>query len=42
MEPELTASEIEFFVEQQPITIVPNFELDTLMFISGTFGPFQP
>ena len=42
MEPELTASEIEFFVEQQPITIVPNFELESLMFISGTFGPFTP
>ncbi|KJE92086.1 Psf2 [Capsaspora owczarzaki ATCC 30864] len=39
---EFTAAEVEFLAEDTIITIVPNFQMDMLFFISGTVGPFSP
>lgn len=42
MEVELTMPEAEFFAENQPITIIPNFRQDTLDLLCGNYGPFRP
>ncbi|XP_063900257.1 DNA replication complex GINS protein PSF2-like [Zophobas morio] len=39
---EFTASEIEFFAEDEGITIVPNFRLEKLSLIRKDYGPFEP
>ena len=36
-----TTGEIEFFAEDVPINVVPRFNLQTMHFISGDFGPFE-
>lgn len=41
----VTPEELEFFAEQEMVTIIPNFSLesgDTLFCIAGNYGPFQP
>jgi len=35
-------TEIEFIAEKQLVSIVPNFSLDKVYFISGDYGPFNP
>src|SRR4051794_21798706 len=37
-----TPSEIEFLAEDDPIFIIPTFRTDSLLFLSGTYGPFRP
>eukprot|EP00899_Mesostigma_viride_P014197 jgi/Mesvir1/22779/Mv14169-RA.1 len=37
-----TPNEMEFFAEDELIEIVPNFRMDALSMLSGTFGPFRP
>jgi len=39
---QFTANEIEFLAEDESITIIPNFNLDTLSLINGDYGPFKP
>ncbi|XP_017882488.1 probable DNA replication complex GINS protein PSF2 [Ceratina calcarata] len=34
-------SEVEFFGEKELVTIVPNFNFDTIHLISGSVGPFR-
>eukprot|EP00197_Chlamydomonas_leiostraca_P002388 CAMPEP_0202859202 /NCGR_PEP_ID=MMETSP1391-20130828/1423_1 /ASSEMBLY_ACC=CAM_ASM_000867 /TAXON_ID=1034604 /ORGANISM="Chlamydomonas leiostraca, Strain SAG 11-49" /LENGTH=226 /DNA_ID=CAMNT_0049538217 /DNA_START=974 /DNA_END=1654 /DNA_ORIENTATION=+ len=41
----VTPEELEFFAEQEMVTIIPNFSLEsgeTLFCIGGNYGPFQP
>eukprot|EP01133_Synstelium_polycarpum_P014868 gene14868-17581_t len=37
-----TPYQIEFMAEDEVVTIVPNFKMEELHFMSGTYGPFQP
>ncbi|EFA76683.1 peptidase M28E domain containing-protein [Heterostelium album PN500] len=37
-----TPFQIEFLAEDESITIVPNFRMEELHFLSGTYGPFVP
>jgi GINS complex subunit 2 len=37
-----TPNQIEFLSEETTITIVPNFELESLEFLCGSVGPFRP
>ena len=39
---DVTAEELEFFTEDHPIKIVPNFHLASLHLISGDIGPLKP
>ena len=39
---DLTAEELEFFTEDHPVKIVPNFHLQVLNLISGSIGPLRP
>ncbi|KAJ1963437.1 DNA replication protein psf2 [Dispira parvispora] len=39
---QFTLPELEFLAEDTPITIIPTHRMDTLHFISGSYGPFQP
>ena len=36
-----TANEIEFFAEDEHVSIVPRFNLEEMNFISGDYGPFE-
>ncbi|KAN0032797.1 hypothetical protein ACTFIV_006720 [Dictyostelium citrinum] len=38
----LLPSQIEFLAEDTTITIVPNFKMESLIFLSGEYGPFVP
>ncbi|EGC31908.1 hypothetical protein DICPUDRAFT_39223 [Dictyostelium purpureum] len=38
----LTPNQIEFLAEDTIITIVPNFKMESLIFLSGEYGPFIP
>ncbi|KAJ1679553.1 DNA replication protein psf2 [Spiromyces aspiralis] len=37
-----TPAELEFFAENEPITIVPTHYIEKLDLICGSFGPFRP
>ncbi|EGG17643.1 Fructose-6-phosphate-2-kinase/fructose-2 [Cavenderia fasciculata] len=37
-----TSYQIEFFAEDDIITIIPNFRMEKIVFLSGTYGPFEP
>ncbi|EGC33875.1 hypothetical protein DICPUDRAFT_10903, partial [Dictyostelium purpureum] len=37
----LTPNQIEFLAEDTIITIVPNFKMESLIFVSGEYGPFE-
>ncbi|KAL6051981.1 DNA replication complex GINS protein PSF2 [Balamuthia mandrillaris] len=41
MQGKLSNSQIEFLSENELITVIPRFSLDTLQLISGDFGPFM-
>eukprot|EP01117_Protostelium_nocturnum_P014206 TRINITY_DN5384_c0_g1_i2.p1 TRINITY_DN5384_c0_g1~~TRINITY_DN5384_c0_g1_i2.p1 ORF type:complete len:115 (-),score=39.80 TRINITY_DN5384_c0_g1_i2:476-820(-) len=34
-------SDVDFFAEDEKITIEPNFNMEAVTFISGTLGPFK-
>eukprot|EP01132_Coremiostelium_polycephalum_P003688 gene3688-4593_t len=38
----LSPNQIEFLAEDVTISIIPNFKLDSLHFLSGEYGPFEP
>ncbi|KAM9973671.1 hypothetical protein ACTFIW_010785 [Dictyostelium discoideum] len=38
----LLPSQIEFLAEDTTITVVPNFKMESLIFLSGEYGPFVP
>jgi GINS complex subunit 2 len=38
----ITAAQIEFLAEDEKVTIIPNFKLDSMSFIGGEYGPFIP
>ncbi|KAM9979035.1 hypothetical protein ACTFIZ_000353 [Dictyostelium cf. discoideum] len=38
----LSPSQIEFLAEDTTITVVPNFKMESLIFLSGEYGPFVP
>ncbi|KYR02631.1 GINS complex subunit 2 [Tieghemostelium lacteum] len=42
MEETFTASQIEFLAEDTNISIIPNFKMEELVFLSGEYGPFVP
>ena len=42
METEITMQESEFFAENIPITIIPNFRHSGMELLCGTYGPFRP
>ena len=39
---DVSAEELEFFAEDYPIKIIPNFQLQVLHLISGPIGPLRP
>ncbi|KAK5581901.1 hypothetical protein RB653_003481 [Dictyostelium firmibasis] len=38
----LSPSQIEFIAEDTTITVIPNFKMESLIFLSGEYGPFVP
>ncbi|KAF2075514.1 hypothetical protein CYY_003155 [Polysphondylium violaceum] len=38
----LHPNQIEFLAEDSTITIIPNFKMGSLLFLSGEYGPFVP
>jgi len=38
----ISANQLEFLAEDEPITVIPNFKLPVLHFIRGSIGPLHP
>lgn len=38
----MDAAEVEFLAEKELVTIIPNFSLDKIYLIGGTWGPSTP
>jgi GINS complex subunit 2 len=38
----ISAAHVEFLAEDEKVTIIPNFRMDSLQFVCGVYGPFIP